>query len=82
MNLVEEELDKHYRHSNLKGRFSLNRIKQSEYWFEQFLGELLFEKLGAKKDWNQMKISYMDKVRSNVLTPFEASEQIIAQILD
>ena len=82
MNLVEEELDKYYRHSNLKGRFRLNRIKQSEYRFEQSLGELLFEKLGEQKDWNQKKANFLEKVRNNVLTPFEASEQFIAQILD
>jgi hypothetical protein len=46
------------------------------------LGELLFEKLGEKKDWNQKKANFLEKVRNNALTPFEASEQFIAQILD
>ena len=82
MELVKEELDKYYRHSNLKGRFKLNRIKQSEYWFEQSLGELLFEKLGEKKDWNQKKADFLEKVRNNALTPFEASDQFIEEILD
>ena len=63
MNLVEEELDKYYRHSTLKRRFRLNRIKQSEYWFEQSLGELLFDKLG-EKDWNQKKANFLEKVQT------------------
>ena len=32
--------------------------------------------------WNQKKADFLEKVRNNTLTPFEASEQFIAQILD
>ena len=74
-------LDRFQRHSQLNGWMDKRRSAQQEYWFKSTIGDLLFERMSAKDNWGRERDALLGQIAKGVLSPFEASRQLMEKLL-
>ena len=74
-------LDRFQRHSQLNGWMDKRRSTQQEYWFKSTIGDLLFERMSSKDNWGKERDALLGQIAKGVLSPFEASRQLMEKLL-
>ena len=74
-------LDRFQRHSQLNGWMDKRRSTQQEYWFKSTIGDLLFERMSSKDNWGRERDALLGQIAKGVLSPFEASRQLMEKLL-